>query len=122
MRTEAPKDFAGRGWANFARTTPELPIPLSAKAQSISVCLESHEHTVRAGDLAPDHTDLGPANLLLSPVDVRDLLAKVEAYSRVSRCPEAQVECPTYLAALVSSTPSILIKLVWGVLVRRPRW
>lgn len=25
MRTEAPKDLAGRGWANFARTTPELP-------------------------------------------------------------------------------------------------
>ena len=25
MRTEAPKDLAGRGFANFARTTPELP-------------------------------------------------------------------------------------------------
>lgn len=25
-RTEAPKDFEGRGWANLARTTPELPV------------------------------------------------------------------------------------------------
>jgi hypothetical protein len=25
MRTEAPKDLAGRGFVNFARTTPELP-------------------------------------------------------------------------------------------------
>lgn len=24
-RTEAPKERAGRGWVNFARTTPELP-------------------------------------------------------------------------------------------------
>ena len=26
IRTEAPKDLAGRGWVNFARTTPELPV------------------------------------------------------------------------------------------------
>lgn len=25
IRTDAPKDFEGRGLANFARTTPELP-------------------------------------------------------------------------------------------------
>lgn len=34
---------------------------------------------MRAGDLAPDHADLGAADLLLSPVDVGDLLAEVEA-------------------------------------------
>jgi len=33
---------------------------------------------VRAGDLAPDHADLGAADLLLSPVHVRDLLSEVE--------------------------------------------
>jgi hypothetical protein len=35
--------------------------------------------TMRAGDLAPDHADLGAADLLLAPVDIGDLLAKVEA-------------------------------------------
>jgi hypothetical protein len=25
MRTEAPKDLEGRGFVNFARTTPEFP-------------------------------------------------------------------------------------------------
>lgn len=40
--------------------------------------------TVRAGDLAPDHADLGAANLLLSLVDERDLLAEVEAVDRSS--------------------------------------
>lgn len=30
MRTEAPKDLAGRGLANLARTTPELPRTPSA--------------------------------------------------------------------------------------------
>lgn len=34
-----------------------------------------------AGDLAPDHADLGAANLLLSLVDERDLLAEVEVGS-----------------------------------------
>ena len=37
--------------------------------------------TVRPSDLAPDHSDLGAADLLLRLVDVRDLLAKVEAIS-----------------------------------------
>jgi hypothetical protein len=36
---------------------------------------------VRAGDLAPDHTDLGAADLLLAAVDVGDLLAQVEVGS-----------------------------------------
>lgn len=34
---------------------------------------------MRAGDLAPDHSNLGSANFLLSLVDVRNLLAEVEA-------------------------------------------
>lgn len=34
---------------------------------------------MRAGDLAPDHSDLGTADLLLSLVDVGDLLAEIEA-------------------------------------------
>lgn len=33
IRTEAPKDFEGRGLANLARTTPELP-SLRALARS----------------------------------------------------------------------------------------
>lgn len=39
---------------------------------------------MRPGDLAPDDADLGAADLLLAPVDVRDLLAKVEAVSQVN--------------------------------------
>ncbi len=69
------------------------------------------------GNLAPDHTDLGSTNLLLSPVNVRNLLAKVEAVSApvsvISHSPCYWAK--THLAALVSSTPSILIKLVLGV-------
>lgn len=34
-----------------------------------------------SSDLAPDHSDLGAADLLLRLVDVRDLLAKVEVGS-----------------------------------------
>jgi hypothetical protein len=36
---------------------------------------------VRTSDLAPDHADLGATDLLLSPVDIRHLLAKVEVGS-----------------------------------------
>jgi hypothetical protein len=36
-------------------------------------------HTVRAGDLAPDHPDVGAADLTLGTVNESDLLAKVEA-------------------------------------------
>lgn len=35
-------------------------------------------HTVRAGNLAPDHPDVGAADLTLGPVNESDLLAKVE--------------------------------------------
>jgi hypothetical protein len=36
---------------------------------------------VGAGNLAPDHSDLGSANLLLGLVDIRNLLAEVEVGS-----------------------------------------
>ena len=36
------------------------------------------KRTVRAGDLAPDDTDLGAADLLLATVDVGNALAVVE--------------------------------------------
>jgi hypothetical protein len=35
--------------------------------------------TVGAGDLAPDHPNVGAADLTLGPVNESDLLAKVEA-------------------------------------------
>ena len=47
----------------------------TAKPKNIS----DISRTVGSGDLAPDHSDLGAADLLLRLVDVRDLLAKVEA-------------------------------------------
>lgn len=76
-RTEAPKDLVGRGEVNLARTTPELPKQKSQYGNSMLV--RRNGFTVRSGDLAPDHTDLGSADLLLASVDESDLLAKVEA-------------------------------------------
>ena len=125
MRTEAPKDLEGRGFVNFARTTPELPSQLVSQGfQTFGIAIQRFwSHTVGTGDPAPDHTDLRSANLLLCPVNVRDLLAKVEAvfFSRQHGPPESNKQDKTHLAALVSSTPSILIKLVLGWVVRRPR-
>lgn len=81
------------------------------------------ERTVRAGDLAPNHANLRSADLLLGLVDVCNLLAEVEAVRLLdvdsSSLGEAQ---RTYLAAEVSSTPSILIKLVLGRVLCRERW
>lgn len=37
-----------------------------------------------SGDLAPDHADLGAADLLLAPVDESNLLAEIEAIMTVS--------------------------------------
>lgn len=86
-RTEAPKDLVGRGEVNLARTTPELPTPRK-KTESVNAISQKgfSEHTVRPGDLAPDHADLGAPNLLLASVNVGDLLALVETVvQRVSR-------------------------------------
>lgn len=40
--------------------------------------------TVWSSDLAPDHADLGAADLLLAPVDESNLLAEIEAIMNVS--------------------------------------
>ena len=85
IRTEAPKDLEGRGVVNLARTTPELPrIVVSTRHVVAEGCEASRSpgyisRTVRSGDLAPDHSDLGTTDLLLRLVDIRDLLAEVEA-------------------------------------------
>ena len=97
MRTMAPRDLGGRLCLNCARTTPELPVrgdlsamlliclplmrplipDLSPPFPSSRVC-GVRKRTVRAGDLAPDDTDLGAADLLLATVDVGNALAVVE--------------------------------------------
>lgn len=79
-----------------------------------------------SGNLSPDNSDLGSSNLSLRTVDESDLLAEVETGFTVSIVgSHSQHFVPpreTYVAALVSSTPSILIKLVPGVVLRLPRW
>lgn len=78
IRTDAPKDLEGRGLANFARTTPELPGNAFVSCWLLPVWKSSGWFvifTMRPCDLAPDHPDLGSTLLLLAPVDVGDLLA-----------------------------------------------
>lgn len=80
-RTEAPNDWGGRLWRNWARTTPELPgfvspLSLNLRPSLLPVPLI---HTVRTGNLTPDHPDVGTPNLTLCPVDESNLLAQVEA-------------------------------------------
>ena len=79
MRTMAPKDLDGRLCRNCALTTPELPVEYSISIPILTALLLMLVHTVSSGDLAPDHSDLGSSDLLLTPVDVGDLLSKVEA-------------------------------------------
>ena len=55
---------------------PLIP-DLSPPFPSSRVC-GVRKRTVRAGDLAPDDTDLGAADLLLATVDVGNALAVVE--------------------------------------------
>jgi hypothetical protein len=83
MRTEAPKDLAGRGFVNFARTTPELPVD-QRSARSCKLAAQLSEPTMWPRHLAPNDADLGAAHLLLAPVDIRHLLAQVEAAHRVN--------------------------------------
>lgn len=82
---------------------------------------------MRSGNLAPDHADLGAADLLLATVDEGDLLAEVEAVFALTLVllpsPSFSArDCETYLAAFVLSTPSILIRLVPGWVMLRERW
>lgn len=80
-----------------------------------------------SGNLAPDHADLGAADLLLASVDIGDLLASIEANCvgisilKPSKTSIREV-ARTYLAAAVLSTPSILIRLVPGWVMLRERW
>jgi hypothetical protein len=76
MRTEAPKDREGRGFVNFARTTPEFPRLRQLVPNRMG---KRPGRTMWSRHLAPDHPDLGSPNLLLAPVDVGNLLAQVEA-------------------------------------------
>lgn len=78
MRTEAPNDLEGRGLVNFARTTPELPVK-GRVSRGSSTRNGANVSTMWSRNLAPDHPDLAASNLLLSPVDICYLLAKVEA-------------------------------------------
>jgi hypothetical protein len=114
-RTEAPKDFVGRGEVNLARTTPELPNRslLDDCCRHVSQ-IGNFVLTVWPGNLAPDNANLGAADLLLSAVDVGDLLAEVEAGKLSALSFWSRGIGEPYLAALVSSTPSILIRLVPG--------
>lgn len=75
-----------------------------------------------AGDLSPDDADLGATDLSLRAVDEGNLLTEVEAVTGQRQFSSPVPTVSTYLAALVSSTPSILIKLVPGVVMRLPRW
>lgn len=119
-RTVAPNERGGRLLRNWALTTPELPDVLL----EVRLAAEwASGHTVRPGDLAPDDTDLGTADLLGCAVDESDLLAEVEAVVSLSiLCAYIQCVDDAHLAALGSSTPSILIRLVPGLVLRLPRW
>lgn len=66
-----------------------------------------------AGDLAPDHANLRSPDLTLGSVDECDLLSGIEAIIELDRGSsiDAIYGRGIYLAALVSSTPSSLIKL-----------
>lgn len=68
--------------------------------------------TVRPGDLAPDDADLGSPDFLLGAVDVGDLLSGVETRQEISTLLRNPTIAKTYVAALVSSTPSIFTRLV----------
>lgn len=122
MRTVAPKERGGRLLRNWARTTPELPV-LCIRHGPLVGRLCASNHTVWPGDLAPDDSDLGAADLLRGAVDEGNLLSEVEAVLLIShaglRLPNS---IPPHLAALGSSTPSILIKLVPGLVLRLPLW
>lgn len=78
---------------------------------------------MRSGDLAPNDSDLGAADLLGCTVHESDLLSEVEAVETLSAmCATSRTRDVAHLAALESSTPSSLIKLVPGLVLRLPRW
>lgn len=83
MRTVAPKERGGRLLRNWARTTPELPV-LCIRHGPLVGRLCASNHTVWPGDLAPDDSDLGAADLLRGAVDEGNLLSEVEAVLLIS--------------------------------------
>jgi hypothetical protein len=89
MRTEAPKDLAGRGLVNFARTTPELPAEQQSAKPIPYAVSSSLVPTMWPCHLAPDNADLGAAHLLLALIDIGNPLAEVEAVSFVNHHPSA---------------------------------
>lgn len=66
---------------------------------------------MRPGDLAPDHADLGSADLLLALVDERDLLAEVEVSSvgviDALDLDQARLRVRSVSAALVTQVTSL---------------
>ena len=68
---------------NLARTTPEFPIYSCQLRRFIRHLFVGEIITVRSGNLAPDHSDLGASLLVLCAVDIGDTLAKVEAMTAV---------------------------------------
>lgn len=75
------------------------------------------------GDLAPDNPYLASPDLLGCPVDESDLLSEVETAEPVRpNCLLDRADTESYVAALGSSTPSILTNEVLGLVLRLPRW
>jgi len=74
----APRVLGGRLLRKDARTTPLLPI-ISCQHIIPHVFDWLCGCTVCPPDLAPDASNLASSDLLLCPVNVDDLLAKVEA-------------------------------------------
>ena len=62
-RTVAPNDLGGRLLRNCALTTPELPV-MESQIGPAAAYRVREMCTVCAGDLAPDDSDLGAADLL----------------------------------------------------------
>lgn len=81
-------------------------------------------HTVRPGDLAPDHANVGAPDLTLGPVDKGDLLAQVEAGSlRVINA--LDLNQTVGVADQYSVRPGfwgMYRYLVLGLVLRFPRW
>lgn len=74
----APRVLGGRLLRKDARTTPLLPVT-SCQHILLHILDLLWACTVCPPDLAPDAPNLASSDLLLCPVDVDDLLAKVEA-------------------------------------------
>ena len=81
---------------------------------------------MRAGDLAPDHTNVGAADLTLGPVNESDLLAQVEAGSLgvgdTLDLDQAGVGVQVVLATLVAQVATPAEEMRIRMLIQNPRW